>query len=303
MKELTSYERISRMFEHREADRIPVTDSPWAGTIARWHREGMPAGMNWRDYFEMDRFESLHVDTSPRFETKVLEKTDQYTITTSAWGVTMKNFNELDSTPEFLDFKITNPTAWEDAKKRITEDPSRINWKHLESHYPKWRQDGAWIQAVLWFGFDVTHSWMVGTETFLMALMDEPDWVREVFDTTLTQSLLHFDKIWDAGYRFDGIFWYDDMGYKNTPFFSNETYRSLLKPYHKRAIDWAHNKGIRTHLHSCGNIMPLVPELVEIGLDALNPLEVKAGMDAPKLKREYGDKLVLHGGVNAVLWD
>jgi len=47
----------------------------------------------------------------------------------------------------------------------------------------------------------------------------------------------------------------------------------------------------------------LVPELIEIGLDALNPLEVKAGMDPAHLKATYGDKLVLHGGINAMLWD
>jgi uroporphyrinogen decarboxylase len=46
-----------------------------------------------------------------------------------------------------------------------------------------------------------------------------------------------------------------------------------------------------------------VPDLVAAGLDALNPLEVKAGMDPIALKREYGDRLVLHGGVNAMLWD
>jgi uroporphyrinogen decarboxylase len=49
--------------------------------------------------------------------------------------------------------------------------------------------------------------------------------------------------------------------------------------------------------------MPFVPELVEIGIDALNPVEIKAGMDVLKLKREFGDKIVLHGGINAVLWD
>ena len=46
-----------------------------------------------------------------------------------------------------------------------------------------------------------------------------------------------------------------------------------------------------------------MPELIEIGLDALNPLEVKAGMDPSALKKKYGDQLVLHGGINAVLWD
>jgi uroporphyrinogen decarboxylase len=80
-------------------------------------------------------------------------------------------------------------------------------------------------------------------------------------------------------------------------------YRELIKPFHKRAIDWAHAKGIKAHLHSCGDVNPFVPELVALGLDALNPLEVKAGMDPVALKQTYGQDLVLHGGINAVLWD
>ncbi len=92
------------------------------------------------------------------------------------------------------------------------------------------------------------------------------------------------------------------MGYKHNQFFSLTMYRELLKPVHARAIEWAHARGINAHLHSCGDMRPLVPELVEIGLDALNPLEVKAGMDPLALKAEYGDRLVLHGGINAVLW-
>ena len=80
-------------------------------------------------------------------------------------------------------------------------------------------------------------------------------------------------------------------------------YRALVKPFHKRAIEWAHAKGITASLHSCGDVNPFVPELLEIGLDALNPIEVKAGMDPVQLKRTYGDRLVLHGGINAVLWD
>ena len=113
----------------------------------------------------------------------------------------------------------------------------------------------------------------------------------------------HQDMVWDAGYRFDCVSWPDDMGYKFNQFFSVAMYRELLKPFHKRAIDWAHAKGIKAHLHSCGDINPFVPELVGMGMDALNPLEVKAGVDPVHLKKTYGTQLVLHGGINAVLWD
>jgi uroporphyrinogen decarboxylase len=48
--------------------------------------------------------------------------------------------------------------------------------------------------------------------------------------------------------------------------------------------------------------MPLIPDIVETGIDALNPLEIKAGMDIKALKRDYGKRLVLHGGTNAAIW-
>ncbi len=303
MKSMTTHERFTRIYEHQEADRIPIIDSPWNGTIARWRREGMPANVDWREYFGVDKLESIRLDISPRYPRKVLEETDRYIIFTTEWGVTLKQLKEEDATPEFLDFTVTTPEAWAEAKKRMTVDRRRVDWDALKRNYPRWRAESSWISASFWFGFDVTHSWMVGTETLLIALLEEPDWVTDMFNTYLEQCMAHFDMIWDAGYTFDEIFWPDDMGYKGTPFFSAETYRTLVKPFHQRAAAWAHQKGIRARLHSCGDIMPLLPEVVDTGIDALNPLEVKAGMDAIGIKNTYGDRLVLHGGINAVLWD
>jgi len=303
MYKMTTFERFQRTFDHKEADRIPIIDGPWNGTIARWEQEGMPKGMDWRDYFDVDKVELLAIDTSPRYERKIIEETDRYIIETTPWGVTLKNFKTTDSTPEFLDYKVSDLNAWKAAKERMTFSEDRIDWSALQRNYPIWRKEGRWIQGLFWFGFDVTHSWMAGTETVLMAMLDDPDWVVDMFNHYLDMAIAHYDRIWDAGYTFDSMFWYDDMGYKNTTFFSLTTYRELLKPVHKRAIEWAHSHGIKAHLHSCGYVMPFLPDLIEIGVDALNPLEVKAGMDALKIKKEYGDRLVLHGGVNAVLWD
>lgn len=299
---MTTYERFSRMFEHRDADRVPIIDDIWAGTLRRWQREGMPADTDWRDYFGIDKLERIGVDITPRYEVKVLEDTDRYTIATTNWGVTLKNFKELDSTPEFLDYTVTDPEAWADAKARMTLDDDRIPWQWLRDNYDRFRAEGRWIEASFWFGFDVTHSWMSGTETILIAMYEDPDWVRDMFDTYLDRCIALFERIWDAGYHFDAIFWPDDMGYKGTTFFSNEMYRELLRPTHKRAVDWAHSHGIYAHLHSCGDVMSRVDDLVEIGVDCLNPLEVKAGMEPITLKKKYGDRLTLHGGINAVLW-
>ncbi|MBO5790004.1 MAG: hypothetical protein J6R40_02505, partial [Clostridia bacterium] len=260
---MTSKERFLRMYQHKEADRIPIIDQPWAGTLRRWRTEGMPEGVEWEDYFGIDKIGVIGCDNSPRYEEKVLEETDTYKIYTTKWGVTQKSFKTLDSTPEFLDFKVNTPEAWAEAKARMTYAPDRINWKHLEENYPKWVKEGRHIRAAFWFGFDVTHSWMAGTETVLVAMYEDPDWVMDMFETYLNLDLECFQKVLDAGYKFDAIYWPDDMGYKNSMFFSNDMYRELLKPFHKKAADWAHERGIYVHLHSCGDIMPRIDDLVE----------------------------------------
>jgi uroporphyrinogen decarboxylase len=303
MEELSSCDRFKRMYEHRDADRVPITDSPWPATIERWQHQGMPEDSDWVDFFGVDRTADISVDNSPQYEQTTVEETDQYVVTTTSWGVTLRNWKHEASTPEFLDFSITDRDSWQDARERMQPECSRVPWHYLEANHPRWRQQGRWITAQLWFGFDVTHAWAVGTERLLVALLEDPDWCRDMFNSFLDLDLALLDMVWDAGYRFDCVSWPDDMGYKGHQFFSLNTYRSLLKPVHARAIAWAHDKGVYAHLHSCGDVRPFIPELLEIGLDALNPLEVKAGMDPLALKREYGRDLVLHGGVNAVLWD
>jgi uroporphyrinogen decarboxylase len=215
----------------------------------------------------------------------------------------MKEFKESASTPEFLDFKVADSALWQDAKKRMTVDKSRLGLERYEKQYPKWAAEGYWVEGGFWFGFDVAHSWMSGTETILIALALEPEWVKDIIETYLDRCIAHMDMYWEMGYRFDAINWPDDMGYKGTPFFSPETYRDIIKPSHKRAVEWAHNKGIPARLHSCGNITKLLPDIIETGVDILNPIEIKAGMDVFGLKREYGGRITLHGGIDAMLWD
>jgi len=300
---MTTHERVKRMFDHREADRVPVTDSPWDATIERWIDEGMPKDCSAAEYFGLDRFIQLGVDNSPRYPIEVLEETDEYTVTTTQWGATLKNWKHIASTPAFLDFTIKNPDSWRQAKERMTPSSDRIPWEQLAANYATWRDEGAWLTAILWFGFDVTHSWAVGTERLLLALVEDPEWCVDMFNHFLDVDIALWNQVWDAGYAFDSVLWYDDMGYKHSQFFSVHRYRELLKPVHRRAIEWAHSKGARVILHSCGDVNPFIPEFVEMGLDGLNPLEVKAGMDPIHIKQTYGDDLLLHGGINAVLWD
>jgi uroporphyrinogen decarboxylase len=300
---LTTRERLRRTYEHRDIDRVAICDYPWASTVERWQREGMPAGADFAEYFDLDLIGEIGVDFSPRYPQKVLETTAEYQIRTTEWGVTLKNWRHITSTPEFLDFTIVDRDSWQQAKARMTPSRDRVNWQRLHSTYPTWRKQGAWTFVQLCFGFDATHSWIVGTERLLMALVEGPQWCLDMFNTQLDLNLAMLEMVWQEGYQFDAIQWCDDLGYKFNQFMSVPMYRELLKPVHRRAIDWAHFKGIKAWMHSCGDIRPFIPEFIDNGLDCLNPLEVKAGIDPLAVKREHGKKLALHGGIDALLWD
>ncbi|MFB3891970.1 MAG: uroporphyrinogen decarboxylase family protein [Phycisphaerae bacterium] len=301
-KEMTSHERYKRMYEHREADRVPITDGPWKPTIERWRREGMPEGVDWQDFFGTDWHVYIWGDNSPQYPVKTIEETAEYRTATTAWGATIRNWKHTGGVPEFLDFTITGPDKWREAKKRMVPSRDRIDWATLKANYADWRAKGAWLEGYFWFGFDVSHSWAVGTERFLMALVEQPEWCVDMFNTFLDLDIAIFQMLLDEGYSLDAINWPDDLGFKDHQFMSVPMFRELLKPAMKRAVEWAHSRGLYTRLHSCGNVMPFVPEFVEIGIDCLNPLEVKAGMDPLALKRQYGDRLVLNGGLNAAIW-
>ena len=158
MPEMTTHERVKRMYEHREADRVPVTDSAWSSTIRRWRKEGLPEGVGYEEYFNLDRFGWLEVDNSPQYPVAVVEETDEYVVKTTNWGVTLRNWKRHGGTPEFLDFTVKTPDDWAMAKKRMTPSRDRVDWKGLKESYPKWIEQGAWTSAGFYFGFDVTHS-------------------------------------------------------------------------------------------------------------------------------------------------
>ena len=75
-------------------------------------------------------------------------------------------------------------------------------------------------------------------------------------------------------------------------------YRELVMPGHKYTIDYAHELGLPVIMHSCGFVEPLLPGMIEAGVDCLQTIEVKAGMDLLRIFREHGDKLALMGGID-----
>lgn len=293
---MTSHERFTLTYRHEEADRIPIIDSPWDATVERWIREGLEGDV--ARYFGFDMTASFGPDVSPRYPKSVVEETEEYRITTTEWGTTMKNWKHAASTPGFMKFTIVDRKSWEEAKARMEPSEDRVPWEWLSESYPVWRREGRWVSTGFNFGYDWYASWVVGTVRILTAMVRDPEWCRDMFETTLDLGLTLLQRIWDRGYRFDQIDTCEDLGYRRGLFFSPEIYKKVIKPCHVKLCEFARRLGVPVMLHSCGNINEIIPELIDAGFSGLNPLESKSGMDVRELKRKYGDQLVLQGGID-----
>lgn len=133
-----------------------------------------------------------------------------------------------------------------------------------------------------------------------MALLEEPDYVHEVFDYQCQVALQNLEKFAAiAGDTIDVItICGTDFGTQNSQFCSVATFNDLYAPYYKRINDWIHeHTSWKTFKHSCGAVRPLIDHFIDAGFDILNPVQCSAtGMDPHELKAEFGDRVVFWGG-------
>lgn len=136
-------------------------------------------------------------------------------------------------------------------------------------------------------------------DNFLMLLAADTDRANEFLDRLVDIHLANLEKYLAAvGPHIDIIVFGDDLGMQNGPQMSRAMYREMFMPRHARL--WKRAKelaNIKVMLHSCGGIRPLLPDLIEAGLDAVNPVQITcAGMDAAGLKADFGEKITFWGG-------
>ncbi|HTL58687.1 MAG TPA: uroporphyrinogen decarboxylase family protein [Candidatus Limnocylindrales bacterium] len=138
-----------------------------------------------------------------------------------------------------------------------------------------------------------------GFEQWMLTFASEPEYVNELYAELVEawlQNLVAFHAA--VGDRVQIIQICDDFGTQHAPFLSAKMFRERLLPAYKRALDWIHgHTPWKVLLHSDGALVPLLPSIIEMGVDILNPVQTSAaGMNPEHLKREFGSRLVFWGG-------
>ncbi len=302
MTELTAIERIGRILRREPVDRIGLFEHFWGDTQKKWQAEGhLNDGEDLAAHFGFDMSLcwcfSMVADLD--FEPEVLEETEETILTRDGNGAVLRRHKLHDATPEHVDFLVKGRSAWDEhIKPLLKPERRRINF---ESYRAARRAAAEAERFFCWSGvnvFELMHP-VCGHEHMLVGMALDPDWVRDMVGTFADLTIALMEVLFDEAGKPDGIWFYEDMGFKQRPFMSPQMYREIVMPGHRRTFDYAHSLGLPVIIHSCGYVEPLIPGLVEAGMDCLQVMEVKAGMDPLRIKRQFGDRLALCGGMDA----
>jgi hypothetical protein len=310
---------MNKTLRHEEPDRVPISDFFWGSFIQRWRQElNLPDNANPYYYYDLDwivttpnmdpkiqSFETIKED-----ETEVVVKTGFRTTVRKKFDFPMPEFIswDLDTIEKLETFEFDDPN---DRRRYFEAGDNQIAGvgDGFERNSP------AWIETVkkLRPDFPVYGSMiecsecltrLIGQENALFWMGMYPDRLGECINR-IGQFYLDCMKaqIKAADGQLDGMVIWGDVAYSQTMLFDPEYWRAYFKPWVKAMIDECHKNNLPVIYHGCGNVKLIFEDFIEMGLDAYNPLEVKANMDAVELKKKFGNKIGYCGNNNIQVWE
>ncbi len=301
-------EAIVAMFEGRQADHVPIHDSVWGDAARKWVSQGMPANEDGspKDVGDTFGFDIAGcggwLDWQPsRGVSDVLEETDEWRIVRNGAGAALKWWKNKSGTPEHIDFKMTDRDVWDrDYRPLLVDfDRGRVgDTAAARAALERRREQGKWACYGSQFVWENMRASM-GDYTMYTALLTDPDWIHDFCRVYTDLYLAGYEVLLDEGGVPDGMWLYEDLGYRDRLFCKPETLEELIFPYYAEVVSFFHDRDVPVILHSCGYQEAALPLVVQAGFDGLNPMEVKAGNDIMAFADKYADELVFVGGMDA----
>jgi len=312
-------ERMKKALRHEEPDRVPIGDFFWGSFIQRWRKDlDLPEDANPYYYYDLDWIVTVpNMDPFIRSFETIKEDSEEVIVKTGFQAIMRKKFDT--PMPEFMDFETDTMEKLEalefddpgDRRRFFAAGDNQIAGvgDGFERNSP------AWLETVksLWPDFPVFGSMiecnecltrLIGPENNMLWIGMYPERMGKVINR-IGQFYLDCAKaeIDAADGLLDGFVIWGDMAYKKGLFFAPTYWREYFKPWVKAMADYAHEKELPVMYHGCGNINEIFEDFIEIGIDALNPMEVKADMDVVRLRRQYGHQMAFCGGSDIRAWE
>ena len=310
---LTSKERFDRILKHLPVDRVGLFEVFWRETVQRWTAEGhlvRPEVVS--DHFGLDvrrtggeitpgDYHIVNLMANLDAGEQLVEETESAKLVRDGNGALLRWLKDGSGAPEHVDFAVKDRRSWEEhIRPYLLDERSyerRLNFDSYRAVRAKCARDQRFMTCGVVGAFD-RMSPVCGHEHLLAGMALDPDWVTEMADLYATLTVHLLEILFDREGLPDGLWVWDDLGFKNRPFMSPAMYRAMLYPAHKKLFDFAHGRGLPVVLHCDGYVEALVPSLIEAGINCLQPIEIKAGMDLLKLKNRFGEQIALIGGMD-----
>jgi hypothetical protein len=315
---LAKLERINKALRHEEPDRVPISDFFWGSFVERWRRElRLPAATDIYKYYDLDWQVTIpNMDPHIR-QFEVLEENQEEVVVRTGFGtVIRKRFDypmpaflkfETDTIEKMQTFQFDDP--W-DERRYFHRGDNQIAGvgDGFERDLP------AWVDKVktLYPDFPVYGSvceghemlWrIVGSESTMLWIGLYPEEVGHFVERINAFALeIVRAQIQAAEGLLGGMVIWGDVAYKRGPFFSPDYWRRYFKPGVQALVEACHAQGLPVIYHGCGNVLRIFEDFIELGIDAYNPLEAKAGMDVVDLRRRFGHRIAFCGNMDVVLW-
>jgi len=300
-------EVVDALLRRRAAERVGLRESIWWDTLERWVGEGYPTGEDGKpeDPARHFGFDLVGVgqwfDVMPlRGHSEVVEETDEWRVTRNGAGAALKYWKHKSGTPEHVDFLMTSRRVWErDYRPHLLElDRERVDVPSAADQLERRRAEGRWAHYGHLFIFENMRRSMGDLCMYESVLLD-PGWIHDYNRVHTDLYKAHFRLLFDEAGLPDGVWLYEDLGYKGRLFMSPHVLEELFFPYYAELVEFFHSYDLPVVLHTCGYTEEALPMIIEAGFDALNPMEVKAGNDPLRYAERYGDRLALVGGLDA----
>jgi len=282
-------------------DRIPLYEHFWSDTHREWKRLGaVQEGQPYEDRFDFDMVEcgALSTVADLDFKNVIVEEDEDTYLERDGNGALLRHHKHHDTTPEHVDYMVKERDAWEEhIKPKLKPERRRLAIEKYKKGVDRARAANRFVFCSGSQVFEMMHP-VCGHEHMLVGMALDPDWVKDMANTFAELTINLQEMLFAEVGLPDGVWYYEDMGFLQRPFMSPTMYREIIMPAHKRVFDFNKSLGLPILVHSCGFVEPLVPGMLEAGMDALQVIEVKAGMDLLRLHKQYGDRLSFMGGID-----
>ena len=287
-------ERVLSAVAHRETAQIPITFDAEAEVYDALHAR---LGTGSKEAL----FDALHVDTwmllpgSFVYPPAVPEGEEKPTV----WGYSTRvaqysggSYNELSVSP------LAGRDEIADIDAHPWPAPDFLDFRHFPEQAAA-HADRATIGVFTWGAYFIA-SYVRGMEDLLADFLVNKHYAHHLLRKIADISLANLRRMLEeSGDGVDIIYMADDYCSQRGPLFSPEVFREFVVPYLRELTALTHRHGKKFLLHCCGAVRPLLPMIIDAGVDMLEPLQIRAeGMDPAGLKRDFGKDLCFYGGVD-----